>query len=73
MKKIFIAMLCVPFLSFAGANHPALDTLLEFLTEKKIITPEEAMKLSEQFRRDMDQRNKEIESMIQKAVEKKSK
>lgn len=71
MKRILIiAMLCIPFLSFAGTNHPALDTLLELLTEKNIITPEEAMKLSEQFRKDMDERNKEIEGMIQKAVEK---
>ncbi len=71
MRKILIiSMLCIPFLSFAGTNHPALDTLLELLTEKNIITPEEAMKLSEQLRKDMDERNKEIESMIKQALEK---
>jgi hypothetical protein len=74
MKKVLItAMLCVPFLSFAGTNHPALDTLLELLTEKNIITPEEAMKIAAQLRKDVDERNKEIQSMIKKAMEEKSK
>jgi len=31
------------------------------------------MKLSEQLRKDMDERNKEIQSMIKKAIEEKSK
>jgi len=72
-KFIMVVALVAPLFGFAGTNHPALDTLLELLTDKGIITPEEAMKLSEQLRKDMDERNKEIQSMIKKALEEKSK
>ncbi len=74
MKRMLTAMvLSMPLFSFAGTNHPALDTLLEVLTEKGVITPEDAMKVADQLRKDMDERNKEIKSMIQKTLEEKSK
>jgi len=74
VKKMLVALsMALPLVSFAGTNHPALDTLLEVLVEKDIITPEEAMKIAERLRKDMDERNKEIQSMIQKAIEEKSK
>ncbi|MEZ0361496.1 MAG: hypothetical protein ABWK04_06365 [Hydrogenobacter sp.] len=70
MKKLFITLiLSLPIFAFAGTNHPALDTLLELLTEKGVITPEEAMKVADQLRKDMDERNKDIQSMIKKALE----
>lgn len=74
MKKLLTAVFMVsPILSFAGTNHPAFDTLLETLTEKGVITPEEAMKVAEQLRNDMEERNKQIQNMIKKALEEKTK
>ncbi|GBC88897.1 hypothetical protein HRbin13_01029 [bacterium HR13] len=74
MRKSLLALILgLPLFAFAGTNHPALDTLLEVLTEKGVISPEEAMKVADQLRKDMDERNKEIQSMIKKAVEEKSK
>lgn len=74
MKRFLMAVtLTLPLLSYAGTNHPALDTLLEALTDKGVFTPEEAMKIAEQLRKDMEERDKEIKSMIKKAIEEKSK
>jgi Skp family chaperone for outer membrane proteins len=74
MKKVLItAMLCVPFLSFAGTDHPAIDTILYILMDKGLITPEEAQEYAKELKKNMAERNKEIESMIKKAMEEKSK
>ncbi|MFN3812994.1 MAG: hypothetical protein ACK4SM_00015 [Aquificaceae bacterium] len=74
MKKLLLSLaFSLPLFSFAGTNHPALDTLLELLTEKGVITPEEAMNVSDQLRKDVDERNREIQSMIKRSMEEKSK
>jgi polyhydroxyalkanoate synthesis regulator phasin len=41
--------------------------------DKGVITPEEAQEYAKELRKNMDERNKEIESMIKKAMEQKSK
>jgi polyhydroxyalkanoate synthesis regulator phasin len=41
--------------------------------DKGLITPEEAQEYAKELRKNMDERNKEIESMIKKAMEQKSK
>ncbi len=72
-KALLTLVLLVPVLGYAGTNHPAMDTLLEALTEKGVFTPEEAMKIAEQLRKDMKERDEEIKSMIKKVLEEKSK
>jgi polyhydroxyalkanoate synthesis regulator phasin len=41
--------------------------------DKGLITPEEAQEYAKELKRNVDERNKEIESMIKKAMEQKSK
>jgi polyhydroxyalkanoate synthesis regulator phasin len=41
--------------------------------DKGVITPEEAQEYAKELRKNMDERNKEIESMIKKAMEQRSK
>ncbi len=72
MKKLALGVLALSTFAFAGTNHPALDTILYILMDKGVITPEEAQAYAKELRSNMDERNKEIESMIKKAMEKKS-
>jgi polyhydroxyalkanoate synthesis regulator phasin len=52
---------------------PAIDTILYILMDKGLITPEEAQEYAKELKKNMAERNKEIESMIKKAMEQKSK
>jgi polyhydroxyalkanoate synthesis regulator phasin len=69
MRKLAVGVLAFSTFAFAGTNHPALDTILYLLMDKGVITPEEAQEYAKELRRDMAERNREIESMINKAIE----
>jgi polyhydroxyalkanoate synthesis regulator phasin len=73
MKKLALGVFALSTFTFAGTNHPAIDTILYILMDKGLITPEEAQEYAKELRKNMDERNKEIESMIKKAMEQKSK
>jgi polyhydroxyalkanoate synthesis regulator phasin len=72
MKKLALGVLALSTFAFAGTDHPALDTILYILMDKGLITPEEAQEYAKELKKNMAERNKEIESMIKKATEKKS-
>jgi len=73
MRKLALGVLAFFTFAFAGTDHPALDTILYILMDKGLITPEEAQEYAKELKRNMAERNKEIESMIKKAMEQKSK
>lgn len=73
MRKLALGVFALSTFAFAGTDHPALDTILYLLMDKGVITPEEAQEYAKELRRNMAERNKEIESMIKKAMEQKSK
>jgi polyhydroxyalkanoate synthesis regulator phasin len=73
MRKLASGVLALSTFVFAGTNHPALDTILYILMDKGVITPEEAQEYAKELRKNTDERNKEIESMIKKAMEQKCK
>jgi polyhydroxyalkanoate synthesis regulator phasin len=73
MRKLALGAFALSTFAFAGTDHPALDTILYILMDKGLITPEEAQEYAKELRRNMAERNKEIESMIKKAMEQKSK
>jgi polyhydroxyalkanoate synthesis regulator phasin len=73
MRKLALGILALSTFAFAGTDHPALDTILYILMDKGLITPEEAQEYAKELRRNMAERNKEIESMIKKAMEQKCK
>ncbi len=72
MRKLALGAFALSTFAFAGTDHPALDTILYILMDKGLITPEEAQEYAKELRRNMAERNKEIESMIKKAMEQKS-
>jgi len=69
MRKLALGVLAFSTFAFAGTDHPALDTILYILMDKGLITPEEAQEYAKELRRNMAERNREIESMINKAME----
>jgi polyhydroxyalkanoate synthesis regulator phasin len=69
MRKLAVGVLAFSTFAFAGTDHPALDTILYLLMDKGVITPEEAQEYAKELRRNMAERNREIESMIKKAME----
>jgi len=69
MRKLALGAFALSTFAFAGTDHPALDTILYILMDKGLITPEEAQEYAKELRRNMAERNKEIESMIKKAME----
>lgn len=73
MRKLALGAFALSTFAFAGTDHPALDTILYILMDKGLITPEEAQEYAKELKRNMAERNKEIESMIKKAMEQKSK
>ena len=73
MRKLALGVLALSTFAFAGTDHPALDTILYILMDEGLITPEEAQEYAKELRRNMAERNKEIESMIKKAMEQKCK
>jgi len=73
MRKLALGVLAFSTFAFAGTDHPALDTILYILMDKGLITPEEAQEYAKELKRNMAERNKEIESMIKKAMEQKCK
>jgi polyhydroxyalkanoate synthesis regulator phasin len=73
MRKLALGVLALSTLAFAGTDHPAIDTILYILMDKGMITPEEAQEYAKELKKNMAERNKEIESMIKKAMEQKSK
>jgi polyhydroxyalkanoate synthesis regulator phasin len=72
MRKLALAVFALSTFAFAGTDHPALDTILYILMDKGLITPEEAQEYAKELKRNMTERNREIESMIKKAMEQKS-
>lgn len=73
MRKLALGAFALSTFAFAGTDHPALDTILYILMDKGLITPEEAQEYAKELKRNVAERNKEIESMINKAMEQKSK
>lgn len=73
MRKLALGVFALSTFASAGTDHPALDTILYILMDKGLITPEEAQEYAKELKRNMSERNKEIESMIKKAMEQKSK
>jgi hypothetical protein len=73
MRKLALGAFALSTFAFAGTDHPALDTILYILMDKGLITPEEAQEYAKELKKNMAERNKEIESMIKKAMEQKSK
>jgi hypothetical protein len=73
MRKLALGAFAFSTFAFAGTDHPALDTILYLLMDKGVITPEEAQEYAKELKRNMAERNREIESMIKKAMEQKSK
>jgi hypothetical protein len=69
MRKLALGVLAFSTFAFAGTDHPALDTILYILMDKGLITPEEAQEYAKELRRNMAERNREIESMMNKAME----
>jgi polyhydroxyalkanoate synthesis regulator phasin len=69
MRKLALGVFALSTFAFAGTDHPALDTILYLLMDKGLITPEEAQEYAKELRRNMAERNREIESMINKAME----
>jgi polyhydroxyalkanoate synthesis regulator phasin len=73
MRKLALGAFALSTFAFAGTNHPAIDTILYILMDKGLITPEEAQEYAKELKKNTAERNKEIESMIKKAMEQKSK
>jgi polyhydroxyalkanoate synthesis regulator phasin len=73
MRKLALGVFALSTFAFAGTDHPALDTILYILMDKGVITPEEAQEYAKELKKNIAERNKEIESMIKKAMEQKSK
>jgi len=73
MRKLALGVFALSTFAFAGTDHPALDTILYILMDKGLITPEEAQEYAKELKKNTAERNKEIESMIKKAMEEKSK
>jgi polyhydroxyalkanoate synthesis regulator phasin len=73
MRKLALGAFALSTFAFAGTDHPALDTILYILMDKGLITPEEAQEYAKELKRNTAERNREIESMIRKAMEQKSK
>jgi polyhydroxyalkanoate synthesis regulator phasin len=69
MRKLALGVLAFSTFTFAGTDHPALDTILYLLMDKGLITPEEAQEYAKELKRNVAERNREIESMINKAIE----
>ncbi len=69
MRKLALGVLAFSTFAFAGTDHPALDTILYILMDKGLITPEEAQEYAKELKRNTAERNREIESMINKAME----
>lgn len=66
MRKLALGVLALSTFAFAGANHPALDTILYILMDKGVIASKETHEYAKELRKDIDERNKEIEFMIKK-------
>jgi polyhydroxyalkanoate synthesis regulator phasin len=73
MRKLALGAFALSTFAFAGTDHPAIDTILYILMDKGLITPEEAQEYAKELKRNTAERNREIESMIKKAMEQKSK
>jgi len=69
MRKLALGAFALSTFAFAGTDHPALDTILYILMDKGLITPEEAQEYAKELKRNTAERNREIESMINKAME----
>jgi polyhydroxyalkanoate synthesis regulator phasin len=69
MRKLALGLLAFSTFAFAGTDHPAIDTILYILMDKGLITPEEAQEYAKELKRNMAERNREIESMMNKAME----
>jgi len=69
MRKLALGAFALSTFAFAGTDHPALDTILYILMDKGVITPEEAQEYAKELKRNTAERNREIESMINKAME----
>jgi polyhydroxyalkanoate synthesis regulator phasin len=69
MRKLALGVFAFSTFAFAGTDHPALDTILYILMDKGLITPEEAQEYAKELKRNTAERNREIESMINKAME----
>jgi len=69
MRKLALGVLAFSTFAFAGTDHPAIDTILYILMDKGLITPEEAQEYAKELKRNTAERNREIESMINKAME----
>ncbi len=73
MRKLALGAFALSTFAFAGTDHPAIDTIIYILMDKGLITPEEAQEYAKELKKNIAERNKEIQSMIKKAMEQKSK
>lgn len=68
VKKIALAMTALPFIAMAGTNDPSMDLLIQKLIEKNIINAEEAVALTQDMSKMVDERNKALTGDLAKKV-----
>lgn len=68
VKKIVLALTAIPFIAAAGTNDPSMDLLIQKLIEKNIINAEEAMDLTKDMTKMVDERNKALTGDLAKKI-----
>lgn len=68
VKKIVLALTAIPFIAAAGTNDPSMDLLIQKLIEKNIINADEAMDLTKDMTKMVDERNKALTGDLAKKI-----